>query len=108
MVRNPTEPKRKIESSSVFQAPHPSLAFLPCRFAPLFFHCPPGVWEFLESKDAVSIVGENLHRGSTKACQALIEAAADKWHEEEGEYRDDITAIVVQLQHLWNNEKAKT
>lgn len=61
-----------------------------------------GVWEFLSSADAVQLVGEKLHLGSTKACQALIEAAAARWHEEEGEYRDDITAIVVRLQELWD------
>ncbi|GKY99829.1 hypothetical protein MPSEU_000936700 [Mayamaea pseudoterrestris] len=61
-----------------------------------------GVWEFLSSQNAVDIVGANLDRGATKACQALIEAAAAKWHEEEGEYRDDITAIVVRLPNLWN------
>uniref|UniRef100_A0A7S2VDV0 PPM-type phosphatase domain-containing protein n=1 Tax=Entomoneis paludosa TaxID=265537 RepID=A0A7S2VDV0_9STRA len=61
-----------------------------------------GVWEFLESHEAVQIVGDHLDElGATKACQALIEAAASKWHEEEGEYRDDITAIVVRVQHLW-------
>lgn len=60
-----------------------------------------GVWEFVQSEEAVKIVGDNLDRGATKACQALIEAAAAKWHEEEGEYRDDITAIVVRLQDLW-------
>jgi protein phosphatase 2C family protein 2/3 len=64
-----------------------------------------GVWEFLESDDAVRIVGANMDRGSTKACQALIEAAAAKWYEEEGEYRDDITAIVVRVQELWRDEK---
>jgi protein phosphatase 2C family protein 2/3 len=60
-----------------------------------------GVWEFISSQDAVDIVGEHLDRGATKACQALIEAAAAKWHEEEGDYRDDITALVVCLQDLW-------
>jgi serine/threonine protein phosphatase PrpC len=63
-----------------------------------------GVWEFLTSADAVRIVGENFDRGATKACQALIEAAAAKWHEEEGEYRDDITAIVVKIQSLWEKD----
>lgn len=61
-----------------------------------------GVWEFLESSAAVQIVGDHLDElGATKACQALIEAAASRWHEEEGEYRDDITAIVVRVKDLW-------
>lgn len=62
-----------------------------------------GVWEFIKSIEAVQVVGENLYKGATKACQALIEAAAAKWHEEEGAYRDDITAIVVRLQDLWKD-----
>jgi serine/threonine protein phosphatase PrpC len=63
-----------------------------------------GVWEFLSSEEAVRIVAEHLHEGATAACQALIEEAAAKWHEEEGNYRDDITALVVRLQKLWDND----
>lgn len=66
-----------------------------------------GVWEFIESAEAVQVVGSNLHRGATKACQGLIELAAAKWHEEEGEYRDDITAIVVHLKRLWERKDPK-
>jgi protein phosphatase PTC2/3 len=66
-----------------------------------------GVWEFLTSAEAVKIVSDNLSRGSTNACRSLIEAAATRWHDEEGEYRDDITAIIIRLQHLWS-ENAST
>jgi protein phosphatase 2C family protein 2/3 len=67
-----------------------------------------GVWEFISSEEAVGIVSENLHRGATKACQTLIEAAAAKWHDEEGDYRDDITALVIRLQHLWSSPSTTT
>ena len=62
-----------------------------------------GVWEFLSSDDAVDIVAKGLRNGdgSSLACQHLIEAAAAKWHEYEGDYRDDITAIVIQMKELW-------
>ena len=66
-----------------------------------------GVWEFISSQEAVDIVSDNLHRGATEACQSLIEAAAAKWHEEEGDYRDDITALVIRLQHLWDRPSSK-
>ena len=59
-----------------------------------------GVWEFISSAEAVEIVAKHLHKGATKACQILIETAAEKWHDEEGDYRDDITAFVIRLQHL--------
>ena len=39
--------------------------------------------------------------GASVACEALIKAASDKWHEHEGDYRDDITAIVIRLKDLW-------
>lgn len=62
-----------------------------------------GVWEFVSSQDAVAIVGANLSQGATKATQALIEAAAARWHDEEGDYRDDITALVIHLAELWKD-----
>jgi serine/threonine protein phosphatase PrpC len=60
-----------------------------------------GVWEFLSSQEAVDIVSSEINQGASYACQRLIEAAASKWHEHEGDYRDDITALVVRLRDLW-------
>lgn len=62
-----------------------------------------GVWEFLSSQDAVDIVSSQISKGASYACQRLIEAAAEKWHEYEGDYRDDITALVIRLKELWCN-----
>ena len=59
-----------------------------------------GVWEFISSQEAVTIIYENLHKGVAYACQVLIEHAATQWREIEGEYRDDITAICIRLP-LW-------
>lgn len=58
-----------------------------------------GVWEFISSQEAVDVVGEKLAAGNEchGACQDLIELASERWAEEEGDYRDDITAIVVKL-----------
>ena len=66
-----------------------------------------GVWEFISSEDAVGIVSEHLYKtdgegGASIACEALIKAASEKWHEHEGDYRDDITAIVIRLKDLWS------
>lgn len=56
-----------------------------------------GVWEFISSQEAIDIVNNSLEEGTMKATQDLIEAAATKWREVEGDYRDDITAVVVRL-----------
>ena len=65
-----------------------------------------GVWEFLTPEEAVRLVGEGLDdgMGAQDACQKLVRAAAARWKENEGDYRDDITAIVVRLRGLWNKE----
>ncbi|GMH59820.1 hypothetical protein TrRE_jg3216 [Triparma retinervis] len=64
-----------------------------------------GVWEFITSQQAVDIVTRHLPQGANKACEALIEKAAELWREEEGDYRDDITAVIVKVQELWEEEE---
>lgn len=61
-----------------------------------------GVWEFISSQEAVEIVQSFMHLGCHTACQELIETAAARWQEEEGDYRDDVSvssSIVVCLMH---------
>lgn len=48
-------------------------------------------------QEAVTIIGDNLSRGPAYACQMLIENAAARWRDVEGDYRDDITALVIRL-----------
>jgi len=54
-----------------------------------------GVWEFIDSQEAVDIVSK--HSNATEACYELMYVATKKWREEEGDYRDDITALVLTL-----------
>ena len=58
-----------------------------------------GVYEFLSSQEVADIVGAALGENSSAeaACVTLIELAALLWRREVGDYRDDITAIVVRL-----------
>eukprot|EP01083_Nonionella_stella_P110219 322356_1 len=66
-----------------------------------------GVWEFISSKEAVTIIQSCFDNGmgANEACEVLIKEAMNKWKEKEGDYRDDITAIIVRLRDLWGQEK---
>ena len=63
-----------------------------------------GVWEFISSEEAVRIVGDCLDKGLTasEASIQLIRHAMKLWKKIEGDYRDDITAIVVRLPQLFD------
>lgn len=64
-----------------------------------------GVWEFLSSQQVIDLVSKDFQngKGSSEACQNLIEAAAAMWHRHEGDYRDDITALIIKVKELWND-----
>ena len=57
-----------------------------------------GVWEFIDSPEGVNLVAQFIEASATEACTRLIETSAAKWRQEEGDYRDDITACIVRLQ----------
>ena len=60
-----------------------------------------GIWEFIESKNAVDLCKDLVQKDdATGACRELILEAAAKWNEEEGDYRDDITCMVVRVNPL--------
>mmetsp|Transcript_27353 Transcript_27353/g.76762 ORF Transcript_27353/g.76762 Transcript_27353/m.76762 type:complete len:347 (-) Transcript_27353:774-1814(-) len=61
-----------------------------------------GVWEFIDSPEAIDLLqAANVTRSATEAVTKLIETAAQKWREEEGDYRDDITAVCVNVTELF-------
>lgn len=64
-----------------------------------------GVWEFISSQEACEIVAE--HKNATDACSELVAEAAARWKRYEGNYRDDITAIIAFLPFLeeWEDEE---
>ena len=60
-----------------------------------------GIWEFIQSKNAVDLCKDLVQKDdATGACRELILEAAAKWNEEEGDYRDDITCMVVRVNPL--------
>eukprot|EP00611_Tribonema_gayanum_P027397 TRINITY_DN6756_c0_g1_i1.p1 TRINITY_DN6756_c0_g1~~TRINITY_DN6756_c0_g1_i1.p1 ORF type:complete len:471 (+),score=133.79 TRINITY_DN6756_c0_g1_i1:2160-3572(+) len=56
-----------------------------------------GVWEFISSQEAVEKIAANLDKGCMQATQALIEMAAQRWREVEGDYRDDSTIVLIRV-----------
>jgi len=58
-----------------------------------------GVWEFVDSEAAVNIVAAARADGKPahEACRLLITRSALLWKVHEGDYRDDISAVVVYL-----------
>lgn len=58
-----------------------------------------GVWEFITPQEAVELVAPFYQAGhrAFDASKWLIANAAARWRQHEGDYRDDITAIVLWL-----------
>lgn len=57
-----------------------------------------GIWEFISSQQACEVVAK--YDLAIKGCEQLVKLAEQKWKEEEGSYRDDITCIVAKLPFL--------
>lgn len=69
-----------------------------CTVAIDFESASPQVYSVLSSANlSINICAVGLCGVCAQATQDLIEAAATKWREVEGDYRDDITAVVVRL-----------
>jgi len=59
-----------------------------------------GIWEFTNSLKAIKIASK--YSNATTACRNLIKHATNRWTDEQSTYRDDITAIVIQLPALFS------
>jgi serine/threonine protein phosphatase PrpC len=65
---------------------------------PFFVLASDGVWEFLDSSFVVKAVAKKIKSdGPEKTVQKLQREARKRWKQEEGDYCDDITSILVQL-----------
>jgi len=57
-----------------------------------------GVWEFLDSQFVIKAVAKKIQTdGPAKTLEKLQREAKKRWKQEEGDYCDDITSILVQL-----------
>jgi len=68
-----------------------------------FVGCSDGVWGVMSSQECVDIIAASMERQPGKklnsflAAQEVIAESGRRWKDEEGDYRDDITAIIVAL-----------
>lgn len=57
-----------------------------------------GVWEFLDSEFVIKAVAKKIKSdGPERTVQKLQREAKKRWRQEEGDYCDDITSILIQL-----------
>jgi serine/threonine protein phosphatase PrpC len=57
-----------------------------------------GVWEFLDSEFVIKAVAKKIRSdGAEKTVQKLQREAKKRWKQEEGEYCDDITSVLILL-----------
>jgi len=60
--------------------------------------CTDGVWEFIDSEEAVKIVASHGEHKSMEAAENLAQESWDRWmNDSNGEISDDITALVFRL-----------
>lgn len=59
-----------------------------------------GVWELLESQQVVDIATQHAGEPTEDVVDRIIERAAHMWKVEEGDYRDDISCIVLRVPWL--------
>jgi len=66
-----------------------------------------GVWELITSEQVADIVYRVTQEADDvqKMCDAIVEQSSYVWKVEEGDYRDDITVVVVRFP--WQNGVAQ-
>ena len=69
---------------------HPIAHLHICSLTPL-------MCTYMSLQEAVHIVQKEFQKGADAeaACQVLIETAAERWAEEEGDYRDDVCIFLT-------------
>jgi len=65
---------------------------------PFFILATDGVWEFIDSQFVIKAVAKKIQTdGPARTLEKLQREAKKRWKQEEGDYCDDITSILVQL-----------
>jgi len=87
-----------VKAHGVIATPEVQMTEVDLAAQPFFILASDGVWEFLDSEFVVKAVAKKIQSdGPDRTVQKLQREARKRWRNEEGDYCDDITALLVQL-----------
>jgi serine/threonine protein phosphatase PrpC len=87
-----------VKQKGVIATPECKKATVDLEGAPFILLASDGVWEFLDSEFVIKAVAKKIKSdGPERTVQKLQREAKKRWKQEEGDYCDDITSILIQL-----------
>jgi len=89
---------QSVKDYGVIATPEVALTTVDMSKQPFFILASDGVWEFLSSEFVIKAVAKKIQTdGPGKTLEKLQREAKKRWKQEEGDYCDDITSILVQF-----------
>jgi serine/threonine protein phosphatase PrpC len=87
-----------VKAHGVIATPEVKLTEMDLKADPFIILATDGVWEFLDSEFVVKAVAKKIQAdGPTRTVEKLQREARKRWRQEEGDYCDDITSLLIQL-----------
>jgi serine/threonine protein phosphatase PrpC len=87
-----------VKQHGVIATPEVKMTKVNLSEAPFILLASDGVWEFLDSEFVIKAVAKKIKSdGPERTVQKLQREAKKRWKQEEGEYCDDITSVLIQL-----------
>jgi len=87
-----------VKAHGVIATPECKMTEVDLATDPFILLASDGVWEFLESDFVIKAVAKKIKTdGPERTVQKLQREAKKRWRQEEGDYCDDITSVLIQL-----------
>lgn len=87
-----------VKAHGVIATPEVEEVTLDLNKKPFIILASDGVWEFMDSQFVIKAMSKRISSDGAKASvQKLQREAQKRWQEEEGDYCDDITSVLIQL-----------
>mmetsp|Transcript_94345 Transcript_94345/g.177559 ORF Transcript_94345/g.177559 Transcript_94345/m.177559 type:complete len:458 (+) Transcript_94345:89-1462(+) len=89
---------QSVKEHGVIATPEVQEVKVDLKDAPFILLASDGVWEFLDSEFVIKAVAKKIKSdGPARTVQKLQREAKKRWRQEEGDYCDDITSVLIQL-----------